>query len=183
MWRSDAQVAVRTGKLRAAQTPRLDVALGELLAGIDSGTVRTRGRRPFKPSTRRAVEQNYRLRVAEHFGANGYRTFAWSSNPTLGEHTNALQGFQTVKYSYSPDVLDRYVGVYSIPGAPAKARITREGSTLFFQPPGESSAVALEATAEDTFQIEGAAVFTFDAAKNQMTIKRRGGERVFTKEQ
>jgi D-alanyl-D-alanine carboxypeptidase len=29
--------------------------------------------------------------------------------------------------------------------------------------------------------IEGAAVFTFDAAKNQMTIKRRGGERVFTK--
>jgi hypothetical protein len=81
------------------------------------------------------------------------------------------------------DVLDRYVGVYSIPGAPAKARITRDGSTLFFQPPGESSGVALEATAEDKFQIEGArAVFEFDAAKNQMTVKRRGGERVFTKE-
>jgi CubicO group peptidase (beta-lactamase class C family) len=83
----------------------------------------------------------------------------------------------------NPDVLDRYVGVYSVPGAPAKARITRDGSTLFFQPPGESSGVPLEATAEDKFQIEGAAVFTFDAAKNQMTIKRRGGaERVFTKE-
>ena len=41
---------------------------------------------------------------------------------------------------------------------------------------------SLEATAEDKFQIEGAAVFTFDPAKNQMTIKRRGGERVFTKE-
>jgi len=40
----------------------------------------------------------------------------------------------------------------------------------------------LEATAEDKFQIEGVAVFTFDAAKNQMTVKRRGGERVFTKE-
>jgi len=36
--------------------------------------------------------------------------------------------------------------------------------------------------AEDKFQIEGAAVFTFDAAKNQMTLTRRGGERVFTKE-
>jgi D-alanyl-D-alanine carboxypeptidase len=80
------------------------------------------------------------------------------------------------------DVLDRYVGVYSTPGAPAKAKVTRNGSILFFQPPGESSAVPLEATAEDTFQIEGAAVFTFDAAKNQMTVKRRGGERVFTKE-
>ena len=63
-----------------------------------------------------------------------------------------------------------------------KATVTRDGSTLFFQPPGASSAVPLEATAEDKFQIEGAAVFTFDAAKNQMTVKRRGGERVFTKE-
>jgi hypothetical protein len=36
--------------------------------------------------------------------------------------------------------------------------------------------------AEDKFQIEGAAVFTFDAAKGQMTVKRRGGERVLTKE-
>ena len=82
----------------------------------------------------------------------------------------------------NPDVLDRYVGVYSTPDAPAKATITREGGTLFFQPPGASSAVPLEATAEDKFQIEGAAVFTFDAAKSQMTVKRRGGERVFTKE-
>jgi CubicO group peptidase (beta-lactamase class C family) len=82
----------------------------------------------------------------------------------------------------NPDVLDRYVGVYSSPDAPAKATVTRDGSTLFFQPPGASSAVPLEATAEDKFQIEGAAVFTFDAAKNQMTVKRRGGERVFTKE-
>ena len=39
-----------------------------------------------------------------------------------------------------------------------------------------------EATAEDKFQIEGVAVFTFDAVKNQMTVKRRSGERVFTKE-
>ena len=44
-------------------------------------------------------------------------------------------------------------------------------------------AYAQDKTAEDKFQIEGAVVFTFDAAKNQMTVKRRGGgERVFTKE-
>ncbi len=83
----------------------------------------------------------------------------------------------------SEEVLDKYVGVYSSPEAPVKFMITRKGSTLFFQPPGEQSAVALEATAEDKFQIEGAVVIEFDAAKNQMTIKRgRGGERVLTKE-
>jgi hypothetical protein len=42
--------------------------------------------------------------------------------------------------------------------------------------------VPLEAVAEDRFQIEGAVVIEFDAAKKQMTIKRRGGERVVTKE-
>ena len=45
------------------------------------------------------------------------------------------------------------------------------------------SAIQLEATAQDKFQIQGAAVIEFDAAKNQMVIKRRGGqERVLTKE-
>jgi D-alanyl-D-alanine carboxypeptidase len=84
----------------------------------------------------------------------------------------------------NPELLDKYVGVYLASDAPAKAVVTRDGSTLFFQPQGESSGVPLEATAEDKFQLEGAAVFTFDAAKNQMTVKRRNGrERVFTKEQ
>jgi D-alanyl-D-alanine carboxypeptidase len=83
----------------------------------------------------------------------------------------------------SPEVLDKYVGVYSSPEAPMKWTITRNGGTLFFQPPGAPSAVALEATAPDKFQIEGAVVFEFDAAKNQLIVKRRNGaERVFTKE-
>jgi len=81
-----------------------------------------------------------------------------------------------------PEVLDQYVGAYSSSDAPAKAKITRDGATLYFQPPGASSAVALEATAEDKFQIEGVVTFTFDAAKGQVTVKRRQGERVFTKE-
>lgn len=82
----------------------------------------------------------------------------------------------------SPEILDRYVGVYSNPEAPVKFMITRDGATLFFQPPGTQSPAPLEATAENTFQIEGAVVIVFDAAKNQMTVKRRNGERVFTKE-
>jgi len=60
--------------------------------------------------------------------------------------------------------------------------IAKDGATLFFQPPGVQSAAPLEAMAEDKFQIEGAVVLEFDAAKKQMTIKRRGGERVLAKE-
>ena len=81
----------------------------------------------------------------------------------------------------SPEVLDRYVGVYSTPDAPVKLIITRRGTTLYFQPPGES-AVSLEATAQDKFKIDPGVFFEFDAAKGQMTIRRPGGERVFTKD-
>lgn len=81
----------------------------------------------------------------------------------------------------SPEVLDRYVGVYSIDGGPAKLTITRRGNTLYFQPPGQS-AVSLEATGQNTFKIDPAVFFTFDAEKGQMTIKRPNGERTFTKE-
>lgn len=86
----------------------------------------------------------------------------------------------------SPEVLDKYVGVYSTSDAPVKFRITRNGATLFGQPPGAGSPVPLEATAPDKFKLDNGTpagiVFEFDVAKNQMTIKRNGGERVFTKE-
>lgn len=85
-----------------------------------------------------------------------------------------------------PEVLDKYVGVYSRPETSAKFTVTREGTTLFFQPPGAPSALPLEATAQDKFKIDngtqGGIVIEFDAAKSQMTIKRNGGERIFTKE-
>lgn len=82
----------------------------------------------------------------------------------------------------SPEVLDKYVGVYSNPEAPVKFTVTRDGATLFVQPTGQSAA-PLEATAADKFKMDPPGiVFEFDAAKNQMIIKRRGGERVFTKE-
>jgi CubicO group peptidase (beta-lactamase class C family) len=82
----------------------------------------------------------------------------------------------------STEILDRYVGVYSPEGAPVKLTITRRGNTLYFQPPGEQSAVPLEATAQDKFKIDPGVFFAFDAEKGQMTITRPGGTRVFTKE-
>jgi D-alanyl-D-alanine carboxypeptidase len=82
----------------------------------------------------------------------------------------------------SADVLDRYVGVYSAPGAPAKLTISRRGATLYFQPPGAESGVPLEATAQDKFKIDPGVFFEFDAVKGEMRIRRPNGERVFTKE-
>jgi D-alanyl-D-alanine carboxypeptidase len=120
---------------------------------------------------------------------------AYTTNAKVYPVVNIVRGVIDIYYNkpftipalesvaVSPEVLDKYVGVYSSPDAPMKWTITRDGGTLFFQPPGAQSAVPLEATAQDKFQIEGAAVFEFDAAKNQMIIKRRGGqERVLTKE-
>jgi D-alanyl-D-alanine carboxypeptidase len=67
----------------------------------------------------------------------------------------------------SPELLDKYVGVYSSPDAPKKWTITRDGGTLFVQP-GSESAAALEATAQNKFQrFGGRVVFEFDAAKKR----------------
>lgn len=85
-------------------------------------------------------------------------------------------------FEVSIETLDRYTGIYTVPGTPAKVTITRKGSTLYFQPPGEQSAVALEATAEDKFKIEPYIQFEFDAAKGEMTVNRGGQKRVFSKQ-
>jgi D-alanyl-D-alanine carboxypeptidase len=80
--------------------------------------------------------------------------------------------FETV--AVSPEVLDKYVGVYSSPQVPFKLTITREGSTLQAQATGQPS-FPLEATAQDKFKIESEGiVLEFDAAKNQMTFKQSG---------
>jgi CubicO group peptidase (beta-lactamase class C family) len=82
----------------------------------------------------------------------------------------------------NPEVLDKYVGVYSSPNAPKNWTVTRDGGTLQVQPGSEGTA-ALEATAQDKFQLfNGRVTFEFDAAKNQMILKRGGGSMVFTKE-
>jgi hypothetical protein len=87
----------------------------------------------------------------------------------------------------SAEVLDKYVGDYSTAGVSNRAKITREGSRLFFQPPGAGSAFPLEATAQDKFKLDNGTPagveFSFDATKSQMTIRRGGGKRVFTKQE
>ena len=119
---------------------------------------------------------------------------AYTTNAKVYPVANIMNGIVDIFYNkpftipafesivVSPEVLEKYVGVYSSPDAPAKLTITREGTTLYFQPPGVQAPAPLEATAQDKFQIEGMAVIEFDPEKNQMTVKRRGGERVFTKE-
>jgi len=88
--------------------------------------------------------------------------------------------FDTI--AVSPEVLDQYVGVYSSPNAPKKWTVTRDGGTLFVQP-GKETAAALEATAQDKFQLFGGTVtFEFDAAKREMILKRAGRPMTFTKD-
>jgi len=118
---------------------------------------------------------------------------AYTTNAKVYPVTNIVSGVIDIYYNkpfqipafetiaVSPEVLDKYVGVYSSPEVPVKFTITRKGATLFVQP-GEQSAAPLAATAQDKFEISVGVVFEFDAAKNQMIQKRGGRERVFTKE-
>lgn len=91
-----------------------------------------------------------------------------------------IPAFESI--AVSPEILDKYVGVYSSAGAPNKWTVTRDGGTLLAQPRSEG-AVALEATADDKFQLfNGRVTFEFDAAKNQMILKRGATLMVFTKD-
>jgi D-alanyl-D-alanine carboxypeptidase len=91
-----------------------------------------------------------------------------------------IPAFESI--AVNPEVLDQYVGVYSSPDAPRKWTITRDGGTLFVQP-GSENAAAVEATAQDKFQLFGGRlIFEFDTPKNQMILKRGGRSIVFTKE-
>lgn len=80
----------------------------------------------------------------------------------------------------SPEILDKYVGVYVVAGTPARMTVTRSGSTLSIENGGNT--IPLEATAPDTFNLAPGVTVSFDISKKQMTIKRPQGERVFTKE-
>lgn len=88
--------------------------------------------------------------------------------------------FETV--AVSPEVLDKYVGVYSSPEVPFKLTITRDKSTLVTQPTGQP-AFPLEAIAANKFKLESrGVVLEFDPAKTQLTFKRNGRDVLFTKE-
>jgi CubicO group peptidase (beta-lactamase class C family) len=119
--------------------------------------------------------------------------FAYTTNAKIYPVSNIVSGVFDIywnrpfqipaldAFDVSPEILDRYVGVYSNPAAPAKLTFTRDGATLFFQPAG-NSAVPIEAMAENKFKIDPAVFFEFDAATGQLTLTRAGTARVFTKE-
>ncbi|WP_207632680.1 serine hydrolase domain-containing protein [Foetidibacter luteolus] len=90
-----------------------------------------------------------------------------------------IPSFNALKLS--PEILDRYTGIYTAPDAPVKWKVTRTDSTLFIQQDG-GGAIPLEATTESEFTITTGVTVQFDAAKKQMRIRRPQGERVFTKE-
>lgn len=124
--------------------------------------------------------------------------FAYTTNAKVYPVKDIISGVIDIYYNkpfqiptfesiaVSTELLDKYVGVYSPSDAPVKFMITRQGTTLYAQPPGTGSGVPLEATAQNKFKLDNGTadgiVFEFDVEKTQMIIKRNGGQRVFTKE-
>ncbi len=85
-------------------------------------------------------------------------------------------------FEVDTEILDRYVGAYSLAGTPARFTVLREGTTLFVQFPNQSPA-RLEATAENKFKIDPPGVFfEFNPSNGEVTWKRGEATRVFTKE-
>src|SRR3989441_5484693 len=95
---------------------------------------------------------------------------AYTTNAKVYPVTNIVSGVVDIYYNkpfqipalesiaVNPDLLDKYVGVYSSPEVPVKFTITRKGATLYIQPNAESAA-PLEATAQDKFEISVGVVF------------------------
>ncbi len=69
-WRQDMLVAVRRGEIAPApeHAVTVDAAVKAWLEAARTGTVRTRGRKPFAPATIRSVEQTFRKHAAAKFG-------------------------------------------------------------------------------------------------------------------
>ncbi|MEJ7894148.1 MAG: site-specific integrase [Solirubrobacteraceae bacterium] len=97
-WRADTIAGIKAGRIRASQPPRLEDIFGRVVDGrwedgvwIDgalAGVIRTRGRRPFKESSVRAVRQHYQRRLAEPFGRTRLDQV---SLPDLQEFVDALE--------------------------------------------------------------------------------------------
>src|SRR5262249_2587798 len=68
-WRSEAQTAIRRGRLRAPAGTTLREAAEELVDGTRSGKVRTRSGDLYKPSAVRSYEAALRDRVLPTLGA------------------------------------------------------------------------------------------------------------------
>src|SRR4051794_8669760 len=67
-WRTDAKVALRRGVLRAAAPTTVEEAWEAWERGAETGAVRRRDGRPFKPSTRRGYAAAMRDRILPAVG-------------------------------------------------------------------------------------------------------------------
>lgn len=121
-------------------------------------------------------------------------TFSYATNGKVYPVKDILEGVADIywgkrfkipafdTYTVSEEILQTYVGVYSSTEAPVKFTVSRDGTTLYIQPPNQA-ATPLEASSDNVFKLDPPGIiFEFDAAKKQMIIKRPNGERVFTKE-
>ena len=70
VWRSDVQRAIRTGERAAKGTPTVREAAAELVAGMKSGAIASRGGRPYRASVIRKYEQTLATYVLEDLGAH-----------------------------------------------------------------------------------------------------------------
>jgi hypothetical protein len=68
-WRSDALVAVRQGRMRAATSATVEEVAEAWLDGAREGTVRNRSGDRYKPSAIRSYERSLRLRIYPELGA------------------------------------------------------------------------------------------------------------------
>ena len=68
-WRADAEHGVRRGTLRATVAATVNEAADDLIAGMESGAIRTRSGDRYKPSTIRAYRESLDLHVRTDLGA------------------------------------------------------------------------------------------------------------------
>jgi D-alanyl-D-alanine carboxypeptidase len=92
----------------------------------------------------------------------------------------SLPTFTTI--TVSTDDLNKYVGIYSSTQLPLKIMITKEDKGLIAQATGQAS-FPLDAVEKDKFKFDQAGIIMeFNADKNEMTLKQRGGTFIFTKD-
>jgi len=85
-------------------------------------------------------------------------------------------------FQVKPEELDKYVGVYSSAELPVKMTVTKGEAVILAQVTGQP-AFPLEATAKDKFKSDAVGVvMEFDTEKNQLTLKQRGRQFLFTKD-
>jgi integrase len=68
LWRSDAQVALRRGTLRAPTAKTVAEAAEQLIKGAHDGSILDRSGKPYKPSTARGYEQMLRAHILPVLG-------------------------------------------------------------------------------------------------------------------